>query len=99
MVNAVTFHQLNKVPGAVALERRFAEMRIGGDEVFRGGIQVGEIAATAAGHEDFLARLVGVIQHQHPMALIGSRGGTHQSGRTGADHHNIHLCNCCHTTS
>lgn len=99
MLNAVALNQLDEVPGAVTLERGFTEMGVGGDEMIRGGIQVGEIAPPATGHEDFLARLVGVVKHPDPMALIGSRGGTHQSGRTRTDHHDIHLCHCCHTTS
>ena len=89
MADAVPFHHLHEMPGAVAVERRLAEVRVGGYEVVRGGVQVGEIAAPAAGHQDLLAGLIGVVQHQHRAAAVTGAGGAHQTRRAGADYHHI----------
>ena len=63
--------------------------------MFRCGIQVGEVATPATGHKNLLAGLVGMVQHQHPMALVGRRGRTHQPGCAGTDNHHIYLgCAC-----
>ena len=89
MPDAVAFHHFHEMPGAVAVERRLAEVRVGGYEVVRRGVQVGEIAAPAAGHQDLLAGLVGVVQHQHRAAAITGAGGAHQTRRAGTDYHDI----------
>jgi hypothetical protein len=51
--NGVLRDQRHEIGGGVAGERRFGEVRVGGDKIFRPAIEVGEIAAPAAGDEDF----------------------------------------------
>jgi hypothetical protein len=43
-------------------KRRLAEMRIGGEKMLRAGIDIGEVAATATGNADLLARRAGMIR-------------------------------------
>ena len=54
-------------------------------------MQIGEIAASAARHQDLLADLVGTLQHQHATAPAPGHKGTHQAGRTAADNDHIEL--------
>ncbi len=61
--NAVLAHQIDKIPLGVARQRRFAEVRIGAEVSGWLNIKVGEVAASAAGHQDFAPRFFAVIQH------------------------------------
>jgi hypothetical protein len=58
-------------------------------KVARLAVHIGEVAAPAAGHQDLLAGLVGVIQQQHPAAAPGGGQRAHQTGRAGTDNHNL----------
>ncbi len=87
--DAVLADQLDEVPGRVARQRRFAEVRVGRQEVGRGGAGVGEVAAATAGHQDLLADLVGMVDHLHLAAALASRDRGHQPGRAGADDHHV----------
>ncbi len=60
--DVMLFDQGDEVVLGVAGQGRFAEMRIVGKEAFRCAAQIGEIASPAAGDEDFLSRLIGVVQ-------------------------------------
>ena len=53
--DAVALDQRDEVALRVAAQRRDAEVRIGRDEVLRAGVEVGEVAAPAAGDADLLA--------------------------------------------
>ncbi|MNF05339.1 hypothetical protein D3C80_2050430 [compost metagenome] len=55
------------------------------EEIARLGVHVGEVAAATAGHEDFLARFVGVVEQQHLTAAFGGAQGAHQAGGASAD--------------
>ena len=66
--DAVPLDQRDEVVLGVAGQRRFGEMRIGREEAVRRAMQVGEVAAPAAGDQDLLARLVGMVEQQHPAA-------------------------------
>ena len=63
--DAMALDQRDEVVLRVAVERRLVEMRIGGDETLRRAMQVGEVAAPAAGDQDFRAGLVEMIEQQH----------------------------------
>ena len=47
-------------------------------------MQVGEIAATAAGDEDLLADTLGPLQHQYPASATTGFHRAHETGRAGA---------------
>ncbi|KAG0918764.1 hypothetical protein G6F32_016403 [Rhizopus arrhizus] len=77
------------MPGRVAGQRRLAEVRVGRQEVGRGGAGVGEVAAATARHQDLLADLVGMVDHLHLAAALAGGDRSHQPGRAGADDHYI----------
>ena len=56
------FDESDEIRGSEAGESGFGEMRIGGEEIFRRGVDVGEVAAATAGDEDFFADAVGVLE-------------------------------------
>jgi hypothetical protein len=87
--DAVRVDHRDEVPLGVAGQGRFEEMRVVGEEVGRVHVQVGEVAPATAGHEDLLARLVGVVDEQHLAAAGGGGEGTHQAGGTCADDHHV----------
>ncbi len=61
--DAVLAHQIDKIPLGVARQRRFAEVRIGAEVSGWLNVEVGKIAAPAAGHQDFAPRFFAIIQH------------------------------------
>jgi len=64
-------------------------MGIGGEEVFRRGVQIGEVAAAAAGDEDLLSRPVGVVEHEGAPSAPSRFDGAHQTGRACAQYEDI----------
>ena len=87
--HAVFADQADEIPLGVTRQRRFAEMRVLRKEIARFGVHVGEIAAATAGHEDFLAGLVRVVEQQHLTPAPGGGQGTHQAGRASANDHDF----------
>jgi hypothetical protein len=94
--HAVLGHQLDEIPLGVAGQGRLAEVAVLREEVARLGVHIGEVAAAAAGHEDFLAGLVGVVDQQHAAAAHGGREGAHQARGPGANDDDI---GCAHDVS
>ena len=77
--DAMPLDELDEIGRRVARQRGFAEVRIG-REVLRGRrAEVGEVAAPAAGHEDFLADLVCVFDDEYAKAALGGERGAEQS--------------------
>ncbi len=71
--DAVALDQGDKILRPVARQRRTAEIRLRGEIIFRPGVEVGEVAAAAAGDEDFLADALGAFEHAHtPAPLPGT---------------------------
>jgi hypothetical protein len=64
----------------VAGEGGLGEVRVGGEEVFCAGVEVGEVAAPAAGDEDFLAGGVAMFEHSDTTAAAAGMDGAHESG-------------------
>ena len=79
------FHERDEVVGRVSGERGFCEMRIRGDEIFRRAMNVGEVAASSAGDEDFFADAVGALKDRDAAAALASFGGTEESCGAGAE--------------
>jgi hypothetical protein len=87
--HAVLADHGDEVPRRVPSQSRLVEVRVLREEVDRVRVHVGEVAAATTGHEDLLARLVGVVDEQHLAAACGGGHGTHQAGGTCADNHNV----------
>jgi hypothetical protein len=82
--NAMALDQRNKIVLRVARQRRSAEARIVRQEPIRRAVQIREIAATAAGDQDFLSDRLGVIEQQHRATALAGGHGAHQPGSPGS---------------
>ena len=60
-------------------------MRIGRKEVLRLGVEVGEIAASAARDEDLLSEAIGVIEERDAAVATSSFYGAHEAGCAAAE--------------
>jgi hypothetical protein len=60
-------------------------MRVGGEEMAGRGVDVGEVAASAAGDQDFASDPGIVLEDEDAPAPFARFDGAHQSGRAGAD--------------
>ena len=83
--DVVLFDQGNEIRGRVAGECRLGEVRIRGKEVFRTAVKVGEVAASAAGDQNFFAQAVGVFEHRDAAAALAGFDGAHQAGCAAAE--------------
>jgi len=83
------FEQLDEVGGGIARERRLSEMRIPGDEILGGGMKIGEVAATAARDEDFLADAVSALEEQDSFAAFTRLNRAHQAGGAGSENDGV----------
>ena len=77
--DAMLFDECDEIIRSVTGERGFREMWIRGDEIFRTAMNVGEVAATTAGDEDFLADAVGVLEHSDAAAAFAGLNGAHEA--------------------
>jgi hypothetical protein len=68
--DAVLLDQREEILRGVAAQRRLDEMRVGRQVAVRRGAEISEVAAPAAGDQDLLARLIGMIDHQHPPPAL-----------------------------
>jgi hypothetical protein len=73
-------------------------MRIRGNKVSRQAMEVGEIAASAAGDQDFLSQAVGMFQDCDVAAALAGFDGAHQSRRAATENKCIEgVCHCDRT--
>ena len=82
----LSLDQREKIPRREARERRLHKIRTSARQVIRSiGPDIGEIAATAAGDENFLANFLGMIDQEYlPTALL-RLGGTHEARSTSTE--------------
>jgi len=76
----VLLDKADEIRRRVSRQRRLAEVRVGGEEIFRPAVQVREIATPAAGDQDLLANAIGVLKHRDPAATLTGFDGAHQAG-------------------
>jgi hypothetical protein len=86
---SVPLHQVDKVPLRILTQRRFAKMLISREKVLRLDIEIGEIAATAARHQDFFTDLIRTLEHENLTAALGCGKRSKKPCRTTAEYHNI----------
>ena len=87
--DAMSFDESEKISRRETGEGGFGEVRIGGDEVFRGGVNVGEIATAPAGDEDFLANAVGVFEYGDAATAFTRFDGAKKSCGASAENQNV----------
>ena len=85
----VFFDQGDEIGGRVTRQRGFGEVRVGRKKVFRLAMKVGEIAAAAAGDEDFLADTVSVFEDSDATAAFSGFDGAQQSRRAATKNKHI----------
>ncbi len=56
-------------------------MGICGEEVLRPAVEVGEIAAAAAGDQNLLAQAIGAFEDGYTTSALAGFDGAHQPGR------------------
>ena len=83
------FHERDEVIGRVSCQRGFCEVRIRGDEIFRRAMNVGEVAASTAGDEDFFADTLGVFQDGDAASAFAGFDCAHQSGGASAEDYGV----------
>ena len=83
------FDEAHEVGRRIAGERRLGEVWIGRKKILRAGVQVGEIAAAAAGDQDFLADAVRAFEHQNAPPALARFHGTHQPGGAGSENDDV----------
>jgi hypothetical protein len=83
--DAVVLDEVEEVGGGVAGERGFGEVGVLGEEIFRAAVEVGEVAASSAGDEDFFAGSVGVVEDGDAASSAAGFHGAHESGSACAE--------------
>ena len=104
----VPLHQVDKVPLRILTQRRLAKMLIGREKILRLDIEIGEIAATAARHQDFFTDLICTLEHKNLAAALSRGKRSKKPCRTATEYHNIEnraprcpirftslCCHCC----
>jgi hypothetical protein len=89
VANAMVLDEGDEVGGGVAGERGFREMGIGGEEIFRTAVEVGEVTAASAGDEDFFTGAVGAFEESDASVAAARFDGGHEAGGAGADDEDI----------
>ena len=64
-------------------------MRIGGEEAVGSAIEVGEIAAAAAGYKDLFADTIGMVENEDAQSALASSNGGHESGCSRAEDEDV----------
>ena len=91
--NVVLLHQLDEFAGGITREGGSAEVWVVGEIIFRAGMEIGEIAATAARDKNFFADTTIVLQHKHSSTAQTGRSRTHQACATRANDNGVELLN------
>ena len=75
--DAVSLDEGDEVARGEAGERGLGEVGVGGEEVFRRGVEVGEVAAAPSGDEDLFAGTVGVVEDEGAAVAAPGLNGAH----------------------
>jgi hypothetical protein len=89
--DAMLFDQRDEVRRSVAGERGFCEVLICAEEILRAAVDVREIAAAAAGDEDFLANATGTLEDGDAAAAFAGFGGAEKSCGTSPENQCVKL--------
>ena len=91
--DAVFFDKGDEIARRITGERGFGEMRIGGEIILWPGVDIGEVAAAAAGDADLFARRFRMVENDDgAAALAGADGAHHASGARPQNQHVTFLC-------
>ena len=90
--DAVLLDKGDEVRRRVTGEGGLGEVRICRQEVFRAGVEVGEIAPAATGDEDLLAGFFRMIQEDHTPAVEAGFNGTQEACSSSSDDDDVDCC-------
>ena len=79
------FHEGDEIGGGIAGQGGFGEVGILRKEIIRLAMEIGEIAAAAAGDEDFFADFFGVFQEENAAVTIAGFDGAEEAGGAGTE--------------
>ena len=91
VADVVLFDQRDDVGGGEAGQRGAGEVRVGGEEVFSGGVDVGEVAAAASGDEDFAAGALAVLEQKDAATAAAGFEGAHHARGAGAEDDDVEV--------
>jgi len=83
------FDEAHEICRSVTGKRRLGKMSIGREKIFWPGVEVGEIAAAAAGDQDFLADSIRAFQYQDAPAPLAGFDSTHQAGSASPENNDV----------
>jgi hypothetical protein len=93
--DAVLFDERDEVLRGVTGERGAGEVGVLREEVFGGGVEVGEVAAASAGDEDLFAESVGVVEEEGAAAALAGCDGGHEAGGSRAEDDYVEVADRC----
>jgi hypothetical protein len=83
--NSVLLDEGDEIGWGVAGKGGLGEVRIFGEEVLRLGVKIREIAAAAAGDQDFLAHFFGAFEEHDAATALAGFDGAHETGCAAAE--------------
>ena len=92
--DAMALHQVDKVLGCVARQRRATEVRVVAQEVGGAGVQVGEIAPASTRNSNFFGQFLTVVDQQYSQAQLAGYSSAEQAGGTRSQHDDIKTFHC-----
>jgi hypothetical protein len=87
--NAMPFYQRNKIRRRVAGQRGFGEVFVGAEKIIGAAMDVREIAAAAAGDEDFLADAVSAFEDGDAASSFSGLGRAEEAGGASAEDQSV----------
>ncbi len=87
--NAMLFDQRDEVGWRVAGERGFREVLVGAEEILRAAVDVREVAAAAAGDENFLADAIGTLEDSDAASALAGFDGAEESRGACAENESV----------
>jgi len=78
-------NESDEIGGRKAGESGLGKVRIGREEIIRCAVKVGEIAASTAGNEDFLAETVGALEDGNAATALPCFDSAEQTGGAGTE--------------
>src|SRR5271157_2278026 len=83
------FDESHEVRGSIAGEPRLGEVRVSRKKILGASVQVGEIAAAAAGDKDLLPDSIGALEQETATAALPGFDGTHQTGSARSENDDV----------
>ena len=91
--NVMLLHQRDKIGRRIAGQRGFCKVRICRNKVFRRAMEIGEVTASAAGNENFLALTLSTFEHGNAPSPAARFNRTHESGCSSAKNQGVVFLN------